>query len=375
MNTDYEIVIIGGGVIGLACAMRLSKKHSVLLIERHNKFGQETSSRNSQVIHAGMYYPSNSLKAELCVKGNPSIYEWAKQYSVPFQRIGKYIIATDSQQEEELDKIFEQGKENGVDSLVRLSAKEVLKDEPNIQLKSAIFSPNTGIIDSHQLQHSFLVKAQEDGCDFLWKHTLTGAEKDSGCYRLSLTDNSSAIHSLSCNYVINSAGLDSDLVSGMVGLNQYKLHYVKGNYFRVAPKKAGLVKKLVYPAPMKHLSGLGVHVTKELDGSMRLGPDVEYLEVREQNYSVDASLQEKFYRSVAGYISGLDIADIYPDTAGIRPKLQAKGEPFKDFIIQEETISGYPNWINLIGIESPGLTSSIEIAKMVEKLIIDNGKR
>jgi L-2-hydroxyglutarate oxidase LhgO len=369
IHTDYEIVVIGGGVVGLACAMFLSRQHSVLLVERHNKFGQETSSRNSQVIHAGMYYPSNSLKAELCVKGNVSIYEWASKHSVPFQQIGKYIIAIDTRQEEELDTIFEQGKKNGVDSLVRLSAKEVLKDEPNLKLKSAIFSPNTGIIDSHQLQYSFLVQAQENGCDFLWKHTLTGAEKDGSHYQLNLTDRKNTIHLLSCNSVINSAGLDSDLVSRMVGLNHYQLHYVKGNYFRVASKKAVLVRKLIYPAPAKHLSGLGVHVTKELDGSMRLGPDVEYLEHREQNYSVNPALQEKFYHSVSAYINGLDITDLYPDTAGIRPKLQAKGEPFQDFIIQEETANGYPNWVNLIGIESPGLTASLEIAKMVEKMI------
>lgn len=371
---DFDIVIIGGGVIGLSAAAELCDgKKNVLLIERHPSFGNETSSRNSEVIHAGIYYPTGSLKAKLCVAGNKSIYEWCNKYNVPHNRIGKYIIAVNSDEAEELDNIYQRAKNNGVENIRYASISELNREEPNIKAYSALFSPDTGIIDSHSLMQSFEFKAMKNDCNFAYKHTVVGINKIPDGYEMEIIAPDGEHLIISTNIVINAAGLDSDLIAEMSGIDidehKYRLHYCRGHYFRIKSIKKNLVHHLIYPVPQKNVSGLGIHVTVELNGELKLGPDTEYLYRRVQDYSVSEDLQDKFYRAASSYLSGLDYNDIYPDQSGIRPKLQAKGEPFRDFVIAEESDKGLPGLINLIGIESPGLTCCLEIAKMVREMI------
>lgn len=371
---EFDIVIIGGGVIGLSVAAKICNgQKNVLLIERHPSFGNETSSRNSEVIHAGIYYPTGSLKAKLCVAGNKSIYEWSKKHNVPHNRIGKYIIAVNKEEAEELDNIFQRAKNNGVENIRYATISELKSEEPNIKAYSALFSPDTGIIDSHTLMQSLEFEAMNNDCNFAYKHTVSRISKAQNGYEIEIIAPDGEQLIISTNIVINAAGLDSDLIAEMSGIDidehKYRLHYCRGHYFRIKSIKKNLVRHLIYPVPQKNGSGLGIHITVELNGELKLGPDTEYLEKRVQDYSVSEELQSKFYMAASSYLKGLDYNDIYPDQSGIRPKLQAKGEPFRDFVISEESDKGLPGFINLIGIESPGLTCCLEIAKMVRGMI------
>ncbi len=371
---DFDIVIIGGGVIGLSIAAEISNgNYNILLIERHTSFGNETSSRNSEVIHAGIYYPTNSLKAKLCVQGNKSIYDWCEKFNVPHKRIGKYIIAVNKEEAEELENIYQRAKNNGVENIRHASVSELKKEEPNVKVYSALFSPDTGIIDSHSLMQSFELKALEKDCNFAWKHTVVGINRNAKGYDIKILAPDGEMLTITTNVLINAAGLDSDLIAEMAGIDidghRYRLHYCRGHYFRIKSIKKNLVNHLIYPVPQKNVSGLGIHVTVELNGELKLGPDTQYLDERIQDYSVPEELQDKFFRAASSYLSGLDYNDIYPDQSGIRPKLQGKGDSFRDFVISEESDKDLPGLINLIGIESPGLTCCLEIAKMVKDMI------
>lgn len=370
---DYDIVIIGAGAVGLACAAMLSEKYSVLVIERHESFGQETSSRNSEVIHAGIYYPTGSLKANLCVPGNKSIYDWCARYNVPHNRIGKYIIAVTQDEEEKLEKLYQQAIANGVDGIHHVSMSDFKIIEPNVKATTALWSPSTGIMDTHSLMQSYEFVALNNGCDFAWKHELKGISKIDGGYSLSIIDPDGGEALIQSPIVINAAGLDCDTVAEMAGIDIYKEHYdiqfCRGHYFRIAPGKKNLVNHLIYPVPPNDALSLGIHVTIELNGQLKLGPDTQYLTQRVQDYNVAPTLQDKFYKAASRYLNMLEYNDITPDQSGIRPKLQKAGEPFRDFIIKEESDKGLPGLINLIGIESPGLTCSLEIGKYVLGLL------
>lgn len=377
MVNDYELVIIGAGVIGLACSASASSNiDSTLVIERHDSFGFEISSRNSEVIHAGIYYPENSLKALMCVKGNRSLYSWCVSHRVPYKRTGKIIVSTSNEEEDLLQKIYDQGCLNGVENLSLISQKALQKLEPNVKGTMAIYSPDTGIIDSHKLMNSFLRVAADNGCDFAWNHTVTGIEKLSAGYKLFIKDPTRTEISVTTRRVINSAGLDSDTIAGSVGFDlessDYVLHYNRGSYFRIASNKKNIVNRLIYPVPPKDSNRLGIHLTINLGGELRLGPDSEYLEKREQNYKVNGSLKDKFFKAVNRYIIGLEISDLQEDMSGIRPSLKYEGREFRDFVIKEESDNGFENWVNLIGIESPGLTCCLEIAAECMKLLAIN---
>ncbi|TET37154.1 MAG: NAD(P)/FAD-dependent oxidoreductase [Planctomycetota bacterium] len=375
---DTDTAIIGAGVVGLAIAAELADGNgSVCVLERHKKFGQETSGRNSEVIHAGIYYPKDSLKARLCVEGKKLLYGICEENGIGFRRIGKLIVATDGDEVGRLEYLKERGNANGVDDLKLLTADEVNKLEPNIRAVAAIHSPSTGIIDTHGLMHYCASKAGERGAEFLYGSEVVGIEKIPGGYKITVrvfdNDKKEIVeYSFRTRILINCAGLDSDRVAGMAGIDTaeagYDLRYCKGRYFSVAGGKSRLISRLVYPVPPSDTAGLGIHATLDLQGRMRLGPDSVFID-RIKDYDVDADSKTKFFESAKKFLPFLELEDLAPDTAGIRPKLTRPGGSVRDFVIKHEEDRNLPGLINLIGIESPGLTSSPAIAKHVKEIV------
>jgi L-2-hydroxyglutarate oxidase LhgO len=369
---DSEVTIIGAGVIGLAIAEKITEKHSnVFLIEKHPSFGQETSSRNSEVIHAGIYYTKDSLKAKLCVEGKKLLYDYCKRYDVPYKNCGKLIVATTEAEIAVIENIRQTAIINGVDDLEVLGREQIAEMEPNIFALKALLSPSTGIIDTHSLMKQFETNTINNGGQVVYGTEVTGIKRIKEGYLITLLDADKKNYSFTSRVVINSAGLTSDKISEMVGIEDYNLKIVfcKGEYFRINPPKNRLVKMLIYPVPYQNMEGIGIHVTIDMGGGVRLGPDVKFLESNVYDYKLTASKQEAFFSSAKKYLPFLEFDDIAPEMAGIRSKIQKPGDPQRDFYIKEEGDRGYPGFINLIGMESPGLTSAIAIAKYVNDLI------
>jgi L-2-hydroxyglutarate oxidase LhgO len=243
--------------------------------------------------------------------------------------------------------------------------------EPDIFALKALYSPSTGIVDSHSLMKQYETNAVNKGCQIVYGSEVTGIQQIHHGYKITLLDADKRNYSFTTRIIINSAGLTSDLVSEMVGIKDesLKIMFCKGEYFRINPPKNRLIKRLIYPVPHQNMEGIGIHVTIDMGGGVKLGPDVKYLESNIYDYKLTASKQEDFYKSAKKFLPFLEFDDIAPEMAGIRPKIQKPGEPLRDFYIMEESKRGFPGFINLIGMESPGLTSSIAIAKYVEKLI------
>ena len=365
------ITIIGAGVIGLAVAAQVAgKDRAVYILEQNETFGKETSSRNSEIIHAGIYYPGGSLKAETCVAGNAQLYELCQRYGIGYRKTGKLIVATEEEGMGKLEALLDQGIRNGAKGLTMLSAKEIKELEPNVEAIAAIFSPSSGIIDSHALMRYFLNRAQEEGAKIAYKSKVIGIERLSDGYEV-MVENSSSSFSFKTGVLINCAGLSSDRIAQLGGIDinkaGYKLFYCKGEYFSVGNRKNRLIKRLIYPVPEPSTGGMGIHTTLDLEGRMRLGPNARY--VNEIEYKVDESQKGLFYRSVKAFLPFIEDDDLEPEMAGIRPKLQGPGEDFRDFVVRHEQDRGLPGFINLIGIESPGLTSAPAIAKHVEGIV------
>jgi L-2-hydroxyglutarate oxidase LhgO len=367
---DFEIVIIGAGVVGLAIAARLSEKYrSLVMLEKNQKYGMETSSRNSEVIHAGIYYPPDSLKARLCVEGRDELYALCRNHQIAYKPMTKLITAATSEELVKLEGIQQNAAQNGVE-LELLDTSTTLKLEPNIRSVGALFSPLTGVISIHELMDYFYHTAILNGAIVQLRCEVVDIQKVNGNFEITVNEerNQSQITS---DIVINAAGLGSDLIAQMVGIDidnaKYRLNYVKGSYFAVTPNKARLVSRLVYPVPLNE--GLGVHALMDWCGRLKFGPDVEYLEERSLDYSVDENKRHAFAESIRHILPAITDADISPDMSGIRPKLQRKGEPVRDFVIVHEKSRGLTGFINLIGIESPGLTASTAIARYVEQLL------
>ena len=368
---DAEITIIGAGVIGLAIAEEVSVKHQgVYLLEKHTSFGQETSSRNSEVIHAGIYYTKGSLKAKLCVTGNKLLYEYCRKYDVPHRNCGKLIVATTENEVRIIQGIQQTAALNGVD--LEMYDKDMIHDlEPNIFALRALYSPTTGIVDSHSLMKRYETNMLNNGGQVVYGSEVTGIKKIEGGYEISLLDSDKAKYSFTSRVLINSAGLTSDKISEMAGICEQNLqiYFCKGEYFRINPPKNRLLNRLVYPVPHHNMEGIGIHVTVDISGGVKLGPDVKYLDSNVYDYTLTPSKQEAFWTSARKFLPFLNYDDIAPEMAGIRPKIQKKGDPLRDFYISEESSKGFPGFINLVGMESPGLTSSIAIAKYVSTLI------
>jgi L-2-hydroxyglutarate oxidase LhgO len=366
---DTEVAIVGAGVVGLAIAARLAPRHSVVVVERNARPGMETSSRNSEVIHAGMYYPTGSLKARLCVAGNRQLYEICARHDVPHARVTKIITARREDELPQLEQIHERGSANGVE-LRMLTAAEVRALEPNVPSAGGLFSPNTGIVSAHGLMDHFAHAAREAGAVIQSRAELVALARDDGEWQLAVRSGGQE-DSLSAERVVNAAGLDADTVAALAGVDVekagYRQHYCKGSYFAVSSARSRLVSRLVYPVP-GHVS-LGVHAVIGLEGRLRFGPDVEYLPDRRQDYTVEEAKRPAFGAAVRQLVPAIQDDDLSPDISGIRPKLQGPGEGFRDFVIADESARGHPGLVNLIGIDSPGLTSAPAIAEHVARMI------
>lgn len=367
--SDTSLTVIGAGAVGLAIAARLSRRFKdLILLERNEHHGMETSSRNSEVIHAGMYYKPGSLKASLCVSGNAMLYEYCAERGVAHNRLTKIIVAMNADETAHLERILETGRTNGV-VLEMITGEKSRALEPHVPAVAALYSPNTGVISAHGLMDALLQDARGNGATFQARAEVCGLERRDADYRVSIRT-PGGVETFTSERVINAAGLDCDTVAGLSGIDLdaagYRLHYCKGSYFSVSGPKARYVSRLVYPVPT-HVS-LGVHALVDVAGRVRFGPDAEFID-RAQDYRVAPEKRASFAAGVRRLVPEIGDDDLAPDISGIRPKVQAPGDPPRDFIIREEGDRGLPGLINLIGIESPGLTSCLAIAKHVEGLV------
>jgi L-2-hydroxyglutarate oxidase LhgO len=365
---SLDCVVIGAGVVGLACARALAASgREVVILESESAFGTHTSSRNSEVIHAGIYYPKGSLKARLCVEGKQLLYRYCSEHGVEHRRCGKLIVATSAGQTAELDAIQARARANGVGDLVRITAEAARELEPEIRCIEALLSPSTGIIDSHGLMLSLLGEAEANGAMLAFNSPLLrGRIADNG---VELEIGGNAPMTILARTVINSAGLYAQQVAAAIaGFPSQHIpptYYAKGNYYSLSGRAP--VSRLIYPVPEP--GGLGVHITIDLAGQARFGPDVEWLDGADFDYSVDPRRADRFYAEIRKYWPGLADGSIAPAYAGIRPKLAGPKEPTNDFVIQGPQIHGVPGLINLYGIESPGLTASLATARTVAALL------
>jgi L-2-hydroxyglutarate oxidase LhgO len=366
---DTGVTVVGAGVVGLAVAARLAPHcPDLVLLESAERHGTGQSSRNSEVVHAGMYYPTGSLKARLCVAGNARLYEFCARHRVAHRRIGKLIVADQDAQREALAALLARGRANGVD-LRPLSGAEARALEPNVPSVEALFSPNTGIVSAHELMDALLSDARAAGAVTQFRVELQELARTGDGWRVAYRRGAQA-ESFTSEVVVNAAGLGSDQVAALAGIDVeaagYRLHPCKGDYFSVAPARSGLVSHLVYPLP-DHVS-LGVHAVIGLDGRLRFGPDAVYVG-RDQGYVVDEAKRPAFGRAVRRLVPAIRDQDLAPDLSGIRAKLQGPGDGFRDFVIADEAARGLPGLVDLIGIDSPGLTSSLAIAGEVARLL------
>ncbi|MBA7471101.1 L-2-hydroxyglutarate dehydrogenase [subsurface metagenome] len=371
MQHRADITIIGAGVVGLAVAAQIaSRDRQVYVLEKNETFGQEISSRHSGVIHSGIYYPEGTLKAKFCVAGNQALYQLCQRGSIGYKRLGKLIVATSDEEAGELETLLERGNSNGAQGLRILSRQEMKQLEPNIEGISAILSPATGIIDSHALMKYFIAQASCEGAQIAYRTEVVGIKKVADGYQVTVKDGEGEFHFIT-RVLINCAGLNSDKVAELAGIDitsaGYKLHYCKGEYFSVGSGKNKLVNRLIFPVPPPKVTGVGIHISLDLDGRMRLGPSIHYVD--SIDYTVTSEHKQFFYDSVRRFLPFIENNDLEPEMAGIRPKLQGPGEDIKDFVIRDEGDKGLPGFINLVGIESPGLTAAPAIAEYVAGLV------
>lgn len=372
---DFKVCIIGAGAVGLAIAANLSRGFdNIIVVEKHKKFGQETSSRNSEVIHSGVYYPENSLKAKLCVQGREMLYQYCAAHEIAHNRCGKLIVANDATEVNMLGAILKQSQLNGVQDGRIISQDEIFILEPNINAVEAIHFPSTGIIDSHRLMKQLETEGMMNGVQIAYGNEVVEIVKIRDGYCIKVAEDQERHFEFTSEVVINASGLDAFEVSSMIGLKKeaYRTHFWKGEYFSIGNGKNKLINSLIYPVPNKNITGLGVHATIDLNGGVKLGPNAIYLEQNTRDYTVSVDHKSQFFESARKFLPFLEIADLQPDQAGLRPKLQKPGDPVRDFIIKNEESNGFPNFINLLGIESPGLTACLAIADHVSQIIKKN---
>lgn len=381
---SFDYVIVGGGIVGLAIAKRLSEQtgsnRSVVLLETENSFGRGTSSRNSEVIHAGLYYPPQSEKAALCVEGRRLLYDYAAEREIPHARLGKLVVAQEEQRDA-LEALAENAQSSGVANLRFLDRAMLSRIEPAVNGCAALFSPSSGIIDSHAAMQSFLHDAQRHGLHFAHSTRVEAAIPQASGFLISTTieeANSLSAYALRARLLINCAGLNAVPLAHQIAEEQPALKpsipepaYTKGSYFDYRGKNP--FKHLIYPMPDAQADVLGIHATLDLAGRLKFGPDAEPIDLQHggADYRVDPAKAAVFAQAIERYFPSIRAEQLQASYAGIRPKLKkANGKP-SDFMIRREQEHGLPGLINLFGIESPGLTACLAIANRVERLVKD----
>ncbi len=362
---QVDILIIGAGIIGLAVARELSREfEDVVLVETEETFGRHTSSRNSEVLHSGIYYPTDSLKARLCVNGIKEIYKYAKENNIPYKNCGKLIVANNDEELSILEELKCNGENNGIPDLQIINEVECKKLEPQIKAKYALKVPSTGIIDSHKLMQKMETEAENNGAFIVYDMKVISIDTSAEGYLVKFSNDEVYL----ANTIINCAGLYSDKIAEMVGIDikreNLQLHWCKGEYYKSSKIKD--VNHLIYPVPDPNGVFLGIHLTINLQCEVRFGPNAYYVD--ELNYEMNESYKPEFLKAIKNYMR-IDEGNFQFDDCGIRAKLQNEGEQFRDFYIKEESEKGFPKYINCIGIESPGLTCCLTIADEVRKLI------
>ncbi|MFY3304323.1 NAD(P)/FAD-dependent oxidoreductase [Achromobacter xylosoxidans] len=361
MSADIDCVVIGAGVVGLAIARALAQSgREVLVAEATEAIGTGTSSRNSEVIHAGIYYPAGSLKARLCVRGKHLLYAYCAERGIPHKRLGKLIVATSAEQAAQLEGIAQRARANGVDDLQFISGEDAMRLEPALRCTAALVSPSTGIVDSHALMLAYQGDAENAGAQCVF-HTplVSGRVRPEGGFDLQFGGDEAM--SLSCNVLINSAGLQAPAlarrIEGVPAASIPTDYLCKGSYFTLSGRAP--FSRLIYPVPQH--AGLGVHLTLDMGGQAKFGPDTEW--VGTEDYTIDPARAEVFYAAVRSYWPALPDDALAPGYTGIRPKISGPHEPAADFVIAGPATHGVSGLVNLFGIESPGLTSSLALAE------------
>ena len=359
---EADCVIVGAGVVGLAVARFLAiAGFQPIVVEAERQIGMGTSSRSSEVIHAGLYYPANSLKAKLCVRGKELLYPYCEARGVPFRRCGKLLVATSDAQRSDLDAILCSSAAAGVNDLAYLDSRDLALLEPALRGVAGILSPSTGIVDSHALMLALQGEAEAHGAQVALASPVKAISASDGMVWATLQGDEEAC--LRTPLLINAAGLGAQALAGtmraLAAAHIPPLHYARGRYFTLAGRAP--FRHLIYPMP--EANGLGVHLTLDMAGAARFGPDVEWVD--HLDYSVDPAAAGKFYGAIRRYWPGLPDGALSPGYAGIRPKISAPGEAVADFVVQGPEEHGVAGLINLFGIESPGLTASLAIGERV----------
>jgi len=362
-------VIIGAGVVGLAIAKEISsKKSDVIILEKEGKIGQITSSRNSGVIHAGLYYKTHTLKSKFCVQGNYLLYEYAKKFNIPFRNTKKIIVARDENQMDQIFAIKDQAHSNGVEDLEILSETQIQKLEPLIKSSGGLLVSSSGIIDQIYLMQSFLGEFENNGGMVSYNSYVKKILIEKNNFEILVQDSKNNQILITCDFLINAAGIfSSDIASSIVGLDKKFIPQTllaKGNYFFINKKLP--INHLIYPVPEK--ISLGIHLTLEIDNSIKFGPDAQWTD-DPNDYSVDPNLKQKFYISIKKYLPSIEEEMLFPAYSGLRPITSKEDKTKRDFTISTPEDHKIENLINLYGIESPGLTSSLAIAKYVAEKI------
>lgn len=365
-SADIQTVVIGAGVVGLATAAALARAgHSVVVLEQEINIGQGVSSRNSEVIHAGIYYPKGSLKAKLCLDGRKLLYKYCDERRIPCKRIGKLIVAADKSEIKTLALIKQKALQNGVDDIEDLKVDTAISMQPGLHCVAALHSPSTGIVDSHSLMLSLQADIESCCGDIVCRTEVAGINYKNKLFQIKLSDGTS----VSAKNVVNSGGLHSVRLANQISaLDSSTIpfaRYAKGSYFRL--KTPAPFSKLIYPAPVP--GGLGIHLTIDMAGQKRFGPDVEWLSGSSPdniNYQVNSERANDFYTAIRRYWPDLPDDSLVADYAGVRPKIEWHNDTKVDFEIVTEQHHGIPGLVNLFGIESPGLTASLAIAEHIQ---------
>ncbi|MCB1692186.1 MAG: NAD(P)/FAD-dependent oxidoreductase, partial [Pseudomonadales bacterium] len=357
--------VIGAGAVGLAIGRALALRgREVVVVDAEQHFGQGVSSRNSEVIHAGIYYPEGSLKARFCVEGKHKLYEYCVSHHVSHARCGKLIVATEEQEEETLEGILAKARANGVMDLEYWSGPRLAREEPRVRATRALFSPSTGIVSSHELMQSYLADIEDRGGVFVGGTRVVAIHREGAAFVVESEVHGEA-YRFNAGVVVNSAGLGAQAVARACSFLDPAavppLYFCRGNYFVL--EGASPFRHLIYPVPEKSGAGLGIHATIDLGGQARFGPDVEYVE--DEDYVVSSARLPDYYDAVRRYFPSLADGALHPGYVGIRPKLQGPDDAPWDFVVQDATTHGVPGLVQLFGIESPGLTSSLAIADYV----------